>query len=137
MKIFVCSSKVFYPKVSPIKDELESAGHIITLPNSYINPGKELEMHAVGAKEHAQWKASMLRLQKQKVETNDAILVLNFEKNGQPNYIGGATFLEMYMAFDLGRPIFLYNDIPDGSLRDEILSFEPVVISGNLQLIKT
>ena len=110
-------------------------GNTITLPNSYDNPAREAEMHAQGQQQHARWKASMLRLQKQKVEACDAILVLNFEKNGQTNYVGGATFLEMYMAFELGKPIFLYNDIPDGMLRDEILSFEPIVIVGDLLLI--
>lgn len=135
MKIFVCCSKAFYPRVAPIKHQLEAMRHSVTLPNSYDNPGKESEMHNVGAKEHAQWKASMLRLQKQKVDGCDAILVLNFEKNGQRNYIGGATFLEMYMAFELNKPIFLYNDVPDGLLRDEILSFEPTVINGDLLLV--
>ena len=110
-------------------------GYEITLPNSYDNPGLEAEMHAVGDKEHAQWKAGMLRLQKQKVADCEAILVLNFEKNGLANYIGGATFLEMYMAFELGQTIFLYNDIPDGILHDEICSFEPVLINQDLALV--
>ncbi len=136
VKIFVCCSKTFYPKVGPIKHQLEAMNHTVTLPNSYDNPGREVEMHSAGAKEHAQWKASMIRLQKQKVEVCDAILVLNFTKNDQPNYIGGATFLEMYMAFELHKPIFLYNDVPDGMLRDEILCFEPTVITGDLHLVQ-
>ena len=40
----------------------------------------------------------------------DAVLVLNLdkEKNGEilKNYIGGATFLEMYDAFRLGKKIY-------------------------------
>lgn len=137
MKIFVCCSKAFYPRVAPIKHQLEAMRHNVTLPNSYDNPGREVEMHNLGAREHAQWKASMLRLQKQKVEDCDVILVLNFTKNGVSNYIGGATFLEMYMAFEASKPIFLYNQIPEGMLRDEILSFEPTVINGDLHLVRT
>jgi hypothetical protein len=34
----------------------------------------------------------MIRLQKENVGVNDCILMLNFEKNGQANYIGGALF---------------------------------------------
>jgi hypothetical protein len=135
MKIFVCCSKAFYGQVADIKTQLEAAGHVITLPNSYDNPGREDEMKWVGVQEHAKWKASMLRLQKQKVEANDAILVLNFEKAGQADYIGGATFLEMYMAFELGKTIFLYNGIPAGVMRDEISCFEPIVIHHNLSLV--
>lgn len=135
MNIFICCSKAFYSQVAEIKSQLEAAGHVVTLPNSYDNPGREEEMHNIGAKQHAQWKAKMIRLQKKKVESNDVVLVLNFEKNSQANYIGGATFLEMYMAFELGKPIYLYNNVPYGMLRDEILSFEPIVINQDLSLI--
>jgi len=92
-------------------------------------------MHELGVREHSEWKASMLRLQAKKIQANDAILVLNFEKNGQPHYIGGATFTEMFKAFELGRPIYLYNEIPDGILKDEILGFAPILIDGDLSRV--
>ena len=135
MKIFICCSKTFYDHIPEIKDQLEHAGHVITLPNSFDDPTKESQMHQKGVEHHSKWKASMLRAQAQKIQANDAILVLNFIKNGQPNYIGGATFLEMYKAFELGKKIFLYNDIPGGILRDEILAFEPTLIQRDLAKI--
>jgi len=135
MKIFICASKHFYNQIEPIKKVLENKGYVITLPNSYENPFREVEMKQIGDSDHAKWKGEMLRLQKQKVVTNDAILVLNFEKNGQVNYIGGATFLEIYMAFELGKKIFLYNPIPEGILKDELLGMNPVIINGDLNLI--
>ena len=110
-------------------------GHIVTLPNSYENALHEEEMKVAGSMEHAEWKGKMLRLQKEKVNANDAILVLNLEKNGQQNYIGGATFLEIYMAFESGKKIFLYNPIPDSFLADELLGMNPVIINGNLDMI--
>lgn len=136
MKIFICSSKYFYKDISPIKEFLESKGHIITLPNSYDNPGMEDKMRNISQEEHSAWKGEMLRLQKEKVRDCDAILVLNLEKNGQKNYIGGATFLEVYMAFDFQKKIFLYNDFPDNILRDELVGMNPTIINGNLELIK-
>lgn len=63
------------------------------------------------------------------------MLVLNFKKAGISNYIGGATFLEMYDAFRLNKKIFLYNDIPDGILRDEIVGFSPILIKADLNKI--
>ena len=70
----------------------------------------------------------------------DAVLVLNFDKEKEgityKNYIGGATFLEMYDAFRLGKKIFLWNDIPEGFLYDEIEGFNPTIINGNLDLLK-
>ena len=74
----------------------------------------------------------MLKHSTDVIENNDAVLVLNFEKHGMKNYIGGATFLEMYDAFRLGKKIFLYNDVPEGILADEIIGFSPIIINGNL-----
>lgn len=135
MKIFICSSKYFYKDIPPIKEFLESKGYIITLPNSYDNPGMEDKMRNISQEEHSAWKGEMLRLQKEKVLDCDAILVLNLEKNGQKNYIGGATFLEVYMAFDFQKKIFLYNDFPDNILLDELVGMNPTIINGNLELI--
>lgn len=77
----------------------------------------------------------MLRLQAEKVAANDAVLVLNMEKNGQPNYIGGATFLEIFKAFELGKKIYLFNPVPEGIFRDELLGMNPIVINGDLTSI--
>ncbi len=92
-------------------------------------------MRKKSKKEHSQWKGEMLYKSIEIIEKIDAVLVLNFEKNGIKNYIGGATFLEMYDAFRLKKKIFLYNDIPEGILKDEIVGFNPVLIGGDLRKI--
>lgn len=137
MKIFICCSKHFYHKIPPIKETLEKQGHIITLPNSYNDPMKEEQLKSGAEKsEYVSWKANMIRTQETKIRNNDAILVLNFEKNGQPNYIGGATFLEIFKAFELEKKIFLYNPIPESILKDEIIGMNPLIINGDLSKIK-
>ncbi len=135
MKIFICTSKHTYGYVDKIKKELENMGHIITVPNSYDNPMKEEEMKKLGVQEHSTWKGDMIRLQKEKVDANDCILVLNFEKNGQSNYIGGATFLEIFMAFDSGKKVYLYNSIPESNFKDELIGMNVEVINGDLNKI--
>lgn len=135
MKIFICASKYNYDKVASIKNWLEKHGHVITVPNSYDEPMKEEEIKKISPEAHQKWKATMIHLQKEKVMINDAILVLNFDKNGQTNYIGGATFLEIFRAFDTNKKIFMYNPVPDGILRDEILGMNPSIINGDLNKI--
>ena len=135
MKIFIICSKAFYDKVLPIKLTLEKVGHIISLPNCFENPETEAQYREMGKKEHAKWKADKIKHSEDVVNQNDAILVLNFNKNGQSNYVGGATFLEMYDAFRLGKKIYIYNDIPEGMLKDEIEGFEPIILNQNLDLI--
>ena len=54
-----------------------------------------------------------------------------------PNYIGGATFLEMYDAYLNGNKIYLYNDMPSktsisGILYDEIEGMEAKPLYCNL-----
>lgn len=136
MKIFIICSKRFYDKIPKIKEDLEGLGHNITLPNCYDNPETEDNYRKMGGEEHALWKADMFRHSIDVIDANDAVLVLNFEKNKIKNYVGGATFLEMYDAFRLKKKIYMYNDIPDGILKDEIIGFGPIILNSNLSNIK-
>ena len=136
MKILIICSKVFYKDIAEIKQKLEGLGHVVELPNSYDYPTAEIKSWELGEKAHAEFKAKMFRLSEQRIKEVDAVLVLNFDKNGKKNYIGGATFIEIYEAFMKNKKIFLYNDIPEGMLYDEIQGFSPIVIHGNLELIK-
>ncbi len=136
MKIFICCSKYLYGKIPEIKQFLEKAGHQIILPNSFEEPLKEEEMKKISKEEHIKWKSTMIKLQAHKVRESDALLVLNFEKNGQPNYIGGATFLEIFRAWELNKKIYLMNPIPENLLNDELTAMDPIILNQDLTKIK-
>jgi len=136
MKLFIACSKHFYQMIPEIKIQLEELGHQVSLPNSYHEPMKEEEMKTKGLEAHVQWKAEMLRRDKNNLAPNDGILVLNFDKNGQPNYIGGATFLEIYKAWEMDKKLFLYNQIPENIFKDELIGMSPVVLHGDLTKIR-
>ena len=140
MKILVICSKKFYSKIEEVKQKLEKRGNEIFLPNCYDDPTAEQKAWDLGIEEHQKFKAKMYKQSEDTISKMDAVLVLNLEKEKDgkilKNYIGGATFLEMYDAFRLGKKIFLYNDIPEGMLYDEIEGFGPIVINGDLDLIK-
>ena len=97
-------------------------------------------MWNLGKEEHQKFKARMFKQSEKIISKMDAVLVLNFDKEKDnkllKNYIGGATFLEMYDAFILNKKIFLFNDIPQGMLYDEVEGFNPIIINGNLDKIK-
>ncbi|MAF79975.1 hypothetical protein CL629_02760 [bacterium] len=135
MKIFVICSKRFYDKIKDVEHDLKKAGHSLTMPNCYDDPATEERYRTMGREEHSKWKGQMIEKSEKVIKENDAVLVLNFEKDGMKNYIGGATFLEMYDAFKLGKKIFLYNDVPEGILHDEIVGFDPVFLNGDLKKI--
>ena len=136
MKLLIICSKAFYKDIEPIKKKLEELGHMVELPNSYYEPDAEKKSWALGEKEHAEFKARMFRMSEERIAEMDAVLTLNFDKNGKKNYIGGATFLEIYEAFMYNKTIYFYYVIPVGMLYDEISGFSPVIIKGNLELIK-
>lgn len=135
MKIFLICSKAFYGRVKDYKDKLESMGHIVVLPNCYDAP--ETESKYRGTEEHSAWKAKMIKHSEEVIKDLDAVLVLNFDKNGQKNYIGGATFLEIYDAFRLGKKIYFVNDLPEGMLKDELIGFNPTIIKDDLSIFET
>lgn len=139
MKVLIICSKQFYPKIEKIKEKLERNNIEVFLPNCYNEPETEEKMWDLGKKAHQEFKAKMYKQSENTIKNMDAVLVLNYdkEKNGKiyKNYIGGATFLEMYDAFRLGKRIYLINDIPEGILFDEIDGFNPIILNENIHLI--
>lgn len=140
MKVFIICSKHFYSEIEDIKKILENNNMEVFLPNCYDKPDTEENMWNLGKEVHREFKAKMYKQSEEVISKVDAVLVLNYDKEKEgivyKNYIGGATFLEMYDAFRLGKKIYLFNDIPSGMLYDEIDGFDPIVINGNLNLIK-
>ena len=140
MKILIICSKKFYSKIEEVKNYLEKKNIEVFLPNCYDDPTAEQKAWDLGVEEHQKFKAAMYKQSEDTISNMDAVLVLNLDKEKEEkilkNYIGGATLLEMYDAFRLGKKIYLYNDITDGMLYDEIEGFGPIIISGDLNLVK-
>ena len=140
MKILIICSKNFYQNIEEVKKVLENNKVEVFFPNCYDDPTTEQRMWDLGKEEHQKFKARMYKQSEEVISNMDAVLVLNFDKITdeaiEKNYIGGATFLEIYDAFRLNKKIYLYNDIPEGMLYDEISGFNPIVINGDLSLVK-
>ncbi|MDR0383760.1 MAG: methionine adenosyltransferase, partial [Christensenellaceae bacterium] len=135
MKILLICSKVFYGRIPEIQKQLEEQGHQVFLPNCIDNPNAEKEAWAKGETAHSDFKAKMYKQSLDCIEKIDAVLVLNYERNGRSNYIGGATFLEIYEAFMNHKKVFLMNPVPDGMLFDEIQGMSPIIIGGDFSKV--
>ncbi|MEI8343641.1 MAG: hypothetical protein WCF93_01670 [Candidatus Moraniibacteriota bacterium] len=77
----------------------------------------------------------MIRDYYEKIKASDAILVVNCDLNGVVGYIGGNSFLEMGFAHVLNKKIFLLNQIPETSFKDELIAMQPTILSGELKII--
>ena len=62
----------------------------------------------------------------------EAVLVMNLDKAGLKNYIGGNTLMEIGFAHVLDQKIFLYNPIPEiPYYKSEIEAVKPTIINGD------
>ena len=144
MKITICSSAFFTKECYEIKKELERKNHLVFIwsPEIGVN-GNTVSMKDFHAMRKNNLTGDLLKLKKslidehiERIKDSDAVLVLNFDKNGIKNYIGGNTFLEMGFAYVLGKKIFLLNPIPGINYKEEIEAMSPLILCGDLNKIK-
>lgn len=138
MKIMICGSMAFAKEMLGAKKELEKNGHEVFVPidaqDCASNPelkcdfendlGKELE-HCFAK--------DALRDGLDKIEESDAIIHLNYPKNGIDGYIGPSGLMEIGLAFHLKKKIFLINEVDKNQKYAlEVLLTKPIVINGDL-----
>ncbi|MBS3127178.1 hypothetical protein J4228_03365 [Candidatus Woesearchaeota archaeon] len=66
----------------------------------------------------------------------DAVLVLNYDKNGIQNYVGGNTLMEIGFAHVLNQKIFMLNPVPEMPYcKTEIEAVKPIILNGDFSKI--
>jgi hypothetical protein len=135
MKIFICGSMSFAKRMLETKERLEGIGHLVSLSPDTVdcvnNPELNMDMrHCLET--NVQEKCF------KDIAESDAILVLNYEKDGINGYIGGATLMEIGLAQHLGKKIYLLN--PPAEIKEQRYALEvhlarPVILNGDLRLI--
>ena len=145
MKITICNSVHFWKEAMAAQKRLETIGHeALTHPMEIEFEGKMLPVIEYYRMRKAQWNAKIEDLKEwamrehfTKIKASDAILVLNYDKEGKKNYIGGNTFLEMGLAFALDKKIFMLNDVSeDIPYAEEIKGMRPVIVKEDFSNVK-
>lgn len=138
--IVICSSAVFYREVGELADQLEQMGLEAVIPKTARAMRKsgnyDVDSHKTWYQNDEEYerKSQLMRDHFDEVAAGDAILVVNHEKHGQPNYIGPNVLMEMSLAFHLRKPIYILNDLPKNSpFEEEIKGMFPVVLNGSLE----
>ena len=136
MKITVCGSMAFAKEMMITKDQLEKLGHICFIPESTDNYA-EGRMEKVSGSESAERKIAnnFIRKHYKLITNSDAILVLNYDKKGVKNYVGGNSLMEMGFAHVHNKKVFLLNPAPELSYTDEINAMTDMVVNGDLHKI--
>ncbi len=142
MKIVICGSIVFSQQMGETAKKLEALGHEVHLPfyttkflKGEIDHEESLrEKETNGdAKLRELLGEDLIKRYFKLIGESDAVLVLNLDKKGIENYVGGSTLIEMGFAYALDKKIYLLNPIPQMPYSDEIRAMKPVVIGGDLE----
>jgi len=136
MKIGIIGSMQFTEKMVEVQNQLNSLGHeafVTDLHDVFIGKSdEEKEIIKIEQKNNQ----DAIREFWHAMQGADAVLVLNIEKHGIPNYIGGNTLMEIGFAHVLNQKVFLWNPIPDIRFyKTEIEAVKPIIIHGDLSKI--
>lgn len=131
MKITLCGSMTFLAQILDVQRLLEAQGHEVLIPE----PAEDFDYQRATTEERAERKRKfdLIRRHWQKIRQSDAILVLNYDKDGIAHYIGGNSFLEMGFAHVLNKPIYLLYPLPDMPYRSEMAAMELIILDGDLR----
>lgn len=127
MKIIICGSMQYESVMARIAKELMGRGYEVEQPNTTEGRAYEKDGNA-----NAALKRGFINEHFAKIDTSEAILVVNEPKSGIDGYIGGNTLIEIAYAYSQGLDVFLLHQVPDLSYADEIRAMHPIVLGGDL-----
>lgn len=138
-KIMIAASVSAYYKIKDVDEFLKNNGFEIVYPNSY---NEEIDWSKIKTiEEKSNYYRFLYNESRKKVNEVDALLVINIDKtkNGKlyKNYIGAATFIELFETFMQEKPIYLLNGLPDKEnlLYEDIEAMMPIDLEGNIENI--
>lgn len=115
--ITICGSIEFLEDMEKVKKKLEKQNYKVFIPKKDIQKNK----------------TELIQEHFKNIANSDLVLILNQAKNGQENYIGTNTLMEMAVAYNLQKSIYLYNDLPtQKDLLQEITALNPICLKGDL-----
>ena len=123
MKIIICGSMNFLDKINDLKIKLEKRGHkvIIPLPDESYSRKTNIKRQAMEDFNN-------------NLSKSDAILIANYDKGDKICHIGINSLMEIGMAFNRGKKVFILNKIPEGC-EDELRAINAVELNNKLENI--
>ncbi len=140
MRIVICGSLTATNKILEVQKQLEKRNHIVEIPHGVKNfqvrqriKNRKLIIDSEEAEEKIKY--GVIKQYYDLIKINEAVLIVNPDRNGIKNYIGGNTFLEIGFAHVLGKKIYCLYPIPKMSYTPEIIATKPIVLNGDLDKI--
>ena len=136
MKIGIIGSMQFTDKMLEYCEKLRELGHDAFLTDLHKTMVGKTDEEIEIIKLHQKNNMDAIREFWRMMQGADAVLVLNLDKNGVKNYVGGNTLMEIGFAHVLDQKIFMLNPIPEMPYcKSEIEAVKPIIIGGDLKKI--
>ncbi len=140
--IVLCSSASFYEHVNEIANQLRQKGYKVVVPSTAnkMKASGDYDVSKIKTwidrPEDFKLKHNLAMTHFKEVEQGDAILIVNDDKPGRPNYIGPNATMEWGLAYYLGKPVFILNGVDKNSNYYEEVYGMSTVLDGDLDKIK-
>jgi hypothetical protein len=140
MKIAIIGSMQFAEDMVKIKKQLDELGHTAEVPLGIESHVKDKEF-VDNLDDNLEWCIThdIMRRNFKQVAESDAVLVLNYKRNGIEGYIGISALMEMGVAHYLKKKIFLFQHTPDyknARWAHEVAIMQPTIVHGDLTKIQ-
>lgn len=144
MRIYILGSNAFMHKMVEVTDKLIAMGLDAHIAEHYrlLVKGESQEMQGLldsGERAKVKQQFNTFKLHYKAILESDAILIVNDEKRGVANYIGGNVLIEIGQAYVNDKKIFFLNGMPTSdkiTYLDEIVAMNPICLEGDLENVK-
>lgn len=140
MKLTICWSSAFKNEMLEYRDALWELWHewIVHPDYEHLVAWTKPELANQIKHEHSEAKKvnGYIKWYNDAIVWSEGILVLNFDKKWISNYIWWNTLMEIWFAHVNDKKVFLLNDVPEVSYKDEILAMYDKILDWDLSKIK-
>lgn len=131
MKIILCGSISKCEEITSVAERLTTMGHTVEIPFGCKHLRGRTEV-TEAEKAHDKAQNNLIKRYYDLIATNDAVIIVNPEKNGIAGCVGGNSFLEMGFAHVLGKALYCLYAPGEISYLSEILAMQPTILDGDL-----
>ncbi len=124
------------PKPAEIASPKNANNFLVRGLSKQLKCKNNVDYSRLNKQEQADVKQRFIDKHIEKIKESDAILIVNYSKNGIEGYIGAHTFLEMAFTYILQKKIYILNNVPNQSNTVEIEGLKPIILRGNLNFLK-
>lgn len=126
--IALCGSMAHKDQWLNAVDQLQAQGLTVHIPDM----SESVDWTALSDQQVIEKKNYFIDRHLANIAASKAVLICNYEKNGEAGYIGTNVLMEITAAYLYDKPIYLLNDVDIEGKGREVLALRPTILHGDL-----